>query len=397
MSKGWNVMIVSPSQTLIDEIRGLALQRLPKAPVVEVFGYPTARTLTEIQQNGQVNLCFVDTTSDMSKALLTISDLLSTIPGMQIVTLLAENNPNLILQCLRQGAAEFLVHPFSNDQMVAVMERLDKLNPHIARSTSNGKVICVVPAKGACGATTLAVNLSIHGKRLNKRNRSLLADLDPVTGTVSFLLKLRSTYSFIDAMAHHTEMDTSIWKGLVVQNSNIDILLPPENALEIPFELRSADQLIEFSRCNYDSVVVDTGSAYGDWYLSMAKLADVVILVSTNELPALNAAQRVLRYYETNQIDPEKIKLVINRFSENVGLSEDMIQMALETPVYHVVPSDFDSVQRALLEGKPIPAPTNFGKSVSALAEKLMGKSLPDPGKSSSGLARMISGFFQKK
>ena len=397
MSKGWNAIIISPSQKIFGEINTIVTQQLAAAPVAEVSGYPTARTLTEIQQSGIVNLCFLDMMSDLPRALLTISDLLSISPGMQVVTLLGENNPNLILQCLRQGASEFLVHPFTSEQMQSIMTRLDKLNPHIAGGTSNGKVICVVPSKGACGASTLAVNLAVQGKRLNKAHRALLADLDPVTGTISFLLKLKSTYSFIDVMAHHTEMDASIWNGSVVQANNIDILLPPENALEIPFELRSADQLIEFSRCNYESVIVDTGSAYGDWYLSMAKLADEVLLVSTNELPALNATQRVLRYYEANQVNLNKVRLVINRYSDNVGLSEDMIEMALHTPVYHIVPSDYDSVQRALLDGKPILSTTDFGKSVAALAEKLIGKTVPEVKKSTGGIASIISSFFSKK
>ena len=397
MSKGWNAIIVSPSRKVFGEINPIVTQQLATVPVNEISGYPTARTLTEIQQNGGVNLCFLDMMTDLPRALLTISDLLSISPGMQVITLLGENNPNLILQCLRQGASEFLVQPFTAEQMQSVMARLDKLNPHIAGGASNGKVICVVPSKGACGASTLAVNLAVQGKRLNKAHRALLADLDPVTGTISFLLKLKSTYSFIDVMAHHTEMDASIWNGSVVQTNNIDILLPPENALEIPFELRSADQLIEFSRCNYESVVVDTGSAYGDWYLSMAKLADELVLVSTNELPALNATQRVLRYYEANQVSLDKVRLVINRYSDNVGLSEDMIEMALHTPVYHIVPSDYDSVQRALLDGKPIPPTTTFGKSVAALAEKLIGKSVPEVKKQSGGIASLLSGFFSKK
>ena len=397
MSKGWNAIIVSPDPKVFGDIEPIFTQQLTTAPIVEVAGYPTARTLTEIQQNGEVNLCFLDMMADLPRALLTITDLLSIAPGMKVVTLLPENNPNLILQCLRQGASEFLVHPFTAEQMQSVMARLDKLNPHIAGGNSNGKVICVVPVKGACGASTLAVNLSVQGKRLNKSHRALLADLDPVTGTVSFLLKLKSTYSFIDAMSHHTEMDLSIWKGMIVQSNNIDVLLPPENALEIPFELRSADQLLHFSRTNYESVVVDAGSAYGEWYLSMARLADEVVLVSTNELPALNATQRVLRYYEANQINLDKVRLVINRYSDNVGLSEDMIEMALHTPVYHVVPSDYDSVQRALLDGKPILSTANFGKSVAALAEKLIGKSVIEAKKPATGFANMISGFFSKK
>ena len=56
-----------------------------------------------------------------------------------------------------------------------------------------------MPGKGACGASTIAANLAYHIQRLSK-TRLLLADMDPMTGTTSFLLNLKSTYSFIDAL-----------------------------------------------------------------------------------------------------------------------------------------------------------------------------------------------------
>ena len=52
-----------------------------------------------------------------------------------------------------------------------------------------------MPAKGACGATTIACNLAFQWKRLGAK-KILLADLDPLTGTLSFLLKIKSIYSF---------------------------------------------------------------------------------------------------------------------------------------------------------------------------------------------------------
>lgn len=364
------------------------------ANVTDLGNYPTARSITELRQNGGANLCFLDVEADTSKALATIPDLLTINSSLQIVTLLGHNDPDLILQCLRKGAAEFLIRPFSSDQFQQVMERLEKLNPTVA-NVENSKVICVVPAKGACGASTVAANLAIHAKRLNKGKKTLLADLDPVTGTISFLLKLRSTFNFVDAMAHESEMDASIWSGLVVQSNNLDVLLPPENVLEIPFVLKNAGQLIQFSRTQYETIVLDAGAPYGDWYLSMARLADEIILVSTNELPALQSAQRILGYYETNRIPLEKVSLVVNRYDDNVGLSQDMIEMALRMEVRKLIPSDFESVQRALLDGKHVPSTTPFGKSLLALAESIFGKQESKLAKSS--LSGMFSNLFKRK
>jgi pilus assembly protein CpaE len=101
--------------------------------------------------------------------------------------------------------------------------------------------------------------------------------------------------------------------------------------------------------------------------------ADEVVVVSTNELPALQAAQRVLNYYESNGIPRQRIRLVINRFSKDVGLSKEMVETALQTDVYFVLPSDYEAVQRALLDGKSISLQSNLGKQINLLAARLMG------------------------
>jgi len=117
---------------------------------------------------------------------------------------------------------------------------------------------------------------------------------------------------------------------------------------------------------------VDAGSAYGEWNLSQAHLADEVLLVATNELTALQAVQRSLMYLDSNNVGRFKIRIVVNRYDKQAGLSREVIGTALQADVFHVMPSDYDAVQRALLDGKPVVAGTGLGKSIAALAEMLV-------------------------
>jgi hypothetical protein len=59
-----------------------------------------------------------------------------------------------------------------------------------------------------------------------------------------------------------------------------------------------------------------------------------------------------------------KIRLVVNRYLRDVGLSREVIGTALHTEVFETLPSDYEAVQKALLDGKPIPASSAFGKGV---------------------------------
>jgi len=159
-----------------------------------------------------------------------------------------------------------------------------------------------------------------------------------------------------------------------VQNySGMDVLLSPENPVEGAQEMGDSRPILEFSRRLYDHVVVDLGNAYGEWALSALRSTDEAFLITTNELPALQAAQRVLNYYENNGIQRQRIHLVINRFNRDVGLTKEMIETALQSDIYQLINSDYEGVQRALLDGKPIQSSTTIGKQITSMSDRILG------------------------
>jgi MinD-like ATPase involved in chromosome partitioning or flagellar assembly len=160
---------------------------------------------------------------------------------------------------------------------------------------------------------------------------------------------------------------------MVTRVQGIDVLLAPEILVEGANDLRDPSPILDYARHNYDVVIIDAGGVYGEWNLNQARIANELLLVTTNELPALQAAQRALSYLDANRIGRWKIRLVVNRYLRDVGLSREVIATALHTEVYDIIPSDYEAVQKSLMEGKPAPASTTFGKSILQLAEKLNG------------------------
>ncbi|MCC7496792.1 MAG: hypothetical protein IT160_04385 [Bryobacterales bacterium] len=372
-AKSWNALLISPNRDMVAELTPILLDRLPLVPVIDLGAYPPLRTLKEIAAARTPDLCFLDVTSDQERAFGVITELTALRPGIQVVAMIGEKNPDLILRCLRQGSSEFLIRPFTVDQIEPALERVSKMYGGGAAADASARIICVIPAKGACGASTIACNLAFQWKRFGVK-RILLADLDPLTGTVSFLLKIRSNYSFIDALARGSALDPDLWRGMVASSGDIDVMLSPESPVDGINELQDATPLIEYARGNYDAVIVDTSGAYGDWSLTLAANCDDLLLVTTNELPALQAAQRTLAYLERNRIDRSKIKLLINRYNREVGLNKEMIETALHSEVFQLLPSDYEAVQRALMEGRQVPSTSGFGRSLAALADRLNGK-----------------------
>jgi Flp pilus assembly CpaE family ATPase len=87
------------------------------------------------------------------------------------------------------------------------------------------------------------------------------------------------------------------------------------------------------------------------------------------------------------------MRLLVNRYLRDVGLSREVIGTALHTEVFDILPSDYEAVQKSLMDGKPAPSNTAFGKAIMQLADRLGGRS--ETGKKGSSLSGLL-GLFSK-
>lgn len=386
-------VVISPDSRMAEELEPVLRQYLSGIPVSHLRTYPSPRDLGGALGGGASQLVFLDVISDHEQSLQLLTEIARLGGSIQVIALIGANEPDLILRCLRAGAIDFLLQPFTPDQVEAAMAKLARLQPSPeSHGKEPAKIFAVMPAKGACGATTIACNLAFQWKR-HGNQKVLLADLDPLAGTTSFLLKIKSTYSFLDALNHAHELDADLWNGMVTNVNGVDVLLAPELMVEGTQDLRDPSPVLEYARHAYDMIVVDTGSVYGDWNLNTARLANELLLVTTNELPALQAAQRALSYLDTNRIGRWKIRLLVNRYHRDVGLSRDVIGTALHTEVFDILPSDYEAVQKSLMEGKPAPSNTAIGKAIIQLADRLGGQR--EQAKKSTSLGGLL-GLFGK-
>jgi len=398
LSGRWKHLIICPDRGLFLGLTQILAELTPGSAFTDLKSYPARRGLTEAVAAEKPNLCFLDVGTSWDSAVALINDLSAITPSIPVVAISSGNDPDIILRSLRQGASEFLFQPFAAEQVGAALDRLmrSKLdaNEHMGEV---GKVYCVMPGKGACGASTVALNLAFQIQKRNPGKKVLLADLDPASGTISFLLKLKSSYSFVDALSHASQMDEDLWKALVTNQQGVDVILCPETPVET-IAVHEAAAMIEYSKENYGAVILDVASPHGEWVEQIAKLCDELVLVTTNELPALHSTQRTLGYLESLGIDSPKIKLIVNRYDSNLGLDRDAIETALNLEVFHVLPNDFDAIQKSLLEGKPVASNTLLGKNFVILADHLAGGRKVEAKRSSllSGIFSVFDGVLHK-
>jgi pilus assembly protein CpaE len=390
-ARNWKILILGPSAKSAGAARTLLAQEMPAAQVFEIRSYPESAALPQLFAGQPLSLCLLDAATSRDTAIALIKEIQRLAPRVAVVAMLEENDPNAVLSCLRGGASEFLIHPFAAAQLEQVAAKLTQAFPELAASAGHARAIAVLPAKGGCGASTLALNLAYQKKRFNAK-RVLLADLDPLCGTLAFQMKAKPSYTFMDALQRAHQLDADVWRGLVQTADGLDVLHAPDTLVEGIYEPPDPAAMIEFARSLYDLAVLDCGSAYGPWNTRLAQLADDVVLVASTDAAAVRSAKRALDSLTARHVPLSRIKLVANR--EPKGSEPERLAVAVGIPVTQIVPADPETVHTALIEGKAAAAGTPFAKAVAQLATALAGTPAEKPAEKSPAKASGIANLF---
>jgi len=363
----WKPLVVSPGG---DTARLLvsALATLGFADVPRLAAYPPLGTMAAAAARHKANICFLDMCANQEHALLLISE---AAPIMAVVSLNPHNDPEMMLRALRRGAADFLSEPAAV-QIRAILDRLSVKQP--AAEPERSAVVCAVfPGKPGSGATTLAAQLASEVKRMGLA-RVLLADLDSMTGSIGFQLKLKSDFSIEDAAEDTARLDDDLWGRLTVKCDGFDVLLAPAAAKpRIRLGPAGMLDLLRFLKPRYDAVILDLPGVAAALETACAQPAQHLLLVTTNELAALDAARRSVEFLERGGVSKSRLRLIVNRYTPRTGLKREDVRTALDLEPYAVLGNDYDAVQNAILEGRPVARGTPFSRAVNSLAVALHG------------------------
>jgi pilus assembly protein CpaE len=374
-SEDWQALVLCPNREMAAELLGLLAGCAPRLRTAEWDAYPAPEELVRLLRSLPLDICFLDVETNTARALELLQQSPSITSRVPVITLLGRNDPNLILRTVRLGASGFLLRPFTADQLAPAFERARQfLAARQPPAERLGRVWCVLPAKGASGATTVAINLAWHVSRLGY-GKVLLADLDPLTSPVSFLLKIKSPYSFVDALTNVAHLDNDLWKALVVHFQGFDVLLGPENPADTTTESHGPAEMLEHARGRYDLVLVDVGAPFSKWSLDLAERSDELLVVASGEPAALYGARRVVAYLQRAGIAAAQVRLILNRQRRGVGLDPEGAAKVVGLPVYHVIPEDTAALARAQMNGRPAPSDSAIGRSLAELASRLLGQS----------------------
>jgi pilus assembly protein CpaE len=347
--------------------------------------YPRSGAIAALVERNACNICFLDAATDCEHAQLLISELAPSVP---VVALHPRDDADLILRCLRRGACEFVADPTA-DAVGGVFARLARTRSD-AVYRAPGALYCVIPGKPGCGGSTLAANMAVQLHN-DGANPVLLVDGDQLTASIAFMLKLKAEFHLEDVLRDWSRMDDDLWSRLTVPAFGVDVLAAPEDpTMRTEVSRQFAGELCAFWRERYEAVVLDLPDVRAAADCGFTAQADIILMVTTNELAVLQATRRSLRYLDAGAGDHAKLRLILNRHTPLNGFKREEVNTALAMQPFAILNNDYAVIQAALLDGKPVPPESRFGQSVQALCRQLSHKSAPVK-KSASWLGSLLN------
>jgi pilus assembly protein CpaE len=307
--------------------------------------------------------------------LATLGRELGRVPGVMVIGTAPQASPDLILRAMRAGLHEFLVHPPSEADLTAAVQRLVQRMP---RAEREGKIVAVYSAKGGLGATSVAVNLACSFARAQPAARVALADLVVGGGEVAMMLDLRSAYDVGDLVSKLERVDTSLLDSLLAPSVDGVRVLPATEDLESSDLVDGAavSTIMAELRANYDFTVVDCEHHLTERTLVALDSADRVVIVTQLSVAALRSAQRTLALCRQLGYEDDKVAVVVNRWQANDLLSAEDAVRVLDREVYLRLPNDYRASEAALTRGVPVSAhqpATPLARAYAILAARLAG------------------------
>lgn len=276
----------------------------------------------------------------------------------------------LTLRLMRLGVRDYLTFPIDAAKLAEAVTRVSEYvkTHHVAPPST--AIYSFLPAKPGVGCSTIALAAaSVLANDLGAR--TLLIDSDLHSGPVRFLLNLGTTASFVDALGHAQNLDEDMWAQMIGRHQKLDVLHSGGHMPPTTIPNGSLARVLAVARRLYDVICVDLAAGLRPLSLEILEESQRIFLVTTGELTPLHFAQERIRHLTELGLR-DRVSLVLSRDGLKGQLSREQVGEAAGIPVSFTLPNKYQSVQRAVLEGDPVPDQAEMIECIQAFTHFLL-------------------------
>ena len=325
-------------------------------------------------------------------------------PALGVIILGDELDAALLRGAMQAGARDFVLVRSEGGRLGEAVRRLvmTVAAPTVQRANDGpGKVIAVFSTKGGVGKTTVASNLAA-AVALQSGKDAALVDLDLEFGGVTSMFGAHAPASIVDLCRLDGPITSAVVDKVLVPGKiagmgktrvrnkesigEVRILAAPPSpdlAAEVDGDARRkrnysyVGDILAAAAESMPYVVIDTGSNFRDTNLTALDQADVIVLVTTPDILALQNTGKCLEILLRRlEYSPDRILLLINQIDKAMGVSLQEISRGLDYPISHRLPNDIRTVIWAANCGQPfvLTAPkSKVAEGINGLAKQLVG------------------------
>jgi len=372
---------------MADQIRVLVVDDIPETRdhLTKLLGFEgdidvvgsaaSGREALEMAARLSPDVILMDINMPDMDGIAATEQLSSAVPAAAVVMMSVQGEADYLRRSMLAGAREFLVKPFSSDELTASIRQVsarerDKQSRMAAAPAPSqggaqgartgedgepGLIVAVFSPKGGVGRTTVAVNLAVAAAtELGKK--VVIMDGSFQFGDVGVLLNLNpKSKSIADLIP---ELDAgeleSIDTFLINHTAGIRVLLaPPSPEMAEMITANGVKKVLDRLRADHDLVVVDCTSSFNDTTLAILDAADVILTMLSLEITSIKNMRLFLEVAEQLGYESGKVRLVLNRADSALGIRVADVEHSIGRKVDETIVSDGRSVVYALNRGVP--------------------------------------------
>ena len=297
----------------------------------------------------------------------------------RVVVVGLENDVGLYRRLLAMGVSDYLVKPVSAPVLADAIQAAIRVHEPVPEHSRAARVIAFVGSRGGVGATALVLSA---GWILAQDKRVVVLDLDLHFGSAALTLDLEPGRGLHEILANPDRIDSLLIGAAMTSAGERLQILGGEDSLEDSLDAGVAGLTALLSNLAgaTDCVLVDLPRSLGDLSRQVLAVADMIVIVTDQSLPAMRDTRRLLTLAKTQKGGAHTL-VIANRVGGVAGeVGRADFERGIGVKVDVSVPYDATAAVAAAERGKTLADvarnPATVG-ALRALAACLMGAATP--------------------